>query len=137
MHSGRTHQKIEELAGTQLDKLSEVILLQAANDSECALRLSDIAGRLGVELSSVSRKVHKLEVAGFVGRVNDPNDGRAWRLQITEAGSHAVGELARARARLASDALATWSDGERHQLVELLEHFATDLCRQLGEKSHD
>ncbi len=136
MHTPRTHQRIERSAGVQLDKLSEVILLQATGDSDCKLRLTDIAERVGVELSSVSRKAQKLETLGLVERMPDPEDGRASKLRITGAGTTQVTSLARARSDLADAALASWSDKDRKQLTALLQRFAADLSEQL-EKSGD
>lgn len=124
---------VENLPGPQLDKVSEIVLSQVSCDTGCELRLSDVAARLGVELSSVSRKVHKLETVGLVGRSSDPGDGRACRLRITEEGAAALGQIRQARQAFMERATEDWSPADKQRLTELLLRFVTDIERTSGE----
>ena len=47
------------------------------------LRQIELADMLDIEAITLSRIVDRLEEAGLVKRVADPNDRRAWRLHIT------------------------------------------------------
>lgn len=54
------------------------------------LRVSDLAARLRIDRSNVSRLCARMEAAGEITRARDPADGRAWRLQLTPAGERAA-----------------------------------------------
>ena len=57
----------------------------------------DLAQRLRLEKSTVSRLVKVLEKRGWVGRKKSSHDGRAMELRLTEAGKKAAARLAEAR----------------------------------------
>lgn len=63
---------------------TSTVLLRSIRDA--ALRLGDLAERLGVNPSVASRAVAALEQQGYVARVADPDDARACRIQSTRAG---------------------------------------------------
>lgn len=50
-----------------------------------------LAARVGIEAPTLSVTITKLEAAGVVERVADPDDGRAWRVRI--AGSSSLGDV--------------------------------------------
>jgi DNA-binding MarR family transcriptional regulator len=84
----RTLRAIEQdLADRGLIPLSwyDVLLeLDAAPDRR--LRMQDLASRVVLSRTRVSRLVSELEAAGLVERVPDPEDGRATLAQLTPAG---------------------------------------------------
>jgi DNA-binding MarR family transcriptional regulator len=90
-------------------------------------RLSDLAAALGVDLSTVSRQVRHLELAGLVARRSDPADGRASRVALTGRGSAVLTEVRDKRRALLADALQAWSSADREQLSQLLGRLAEDL----------
>ena len=51
-----------------------------------ALRLSDLAAQMELDASTASRHVRALEQLGLVRRSPDPDDGRAFRVELTEQG---------------------------------------------------
>ena len=51
-----------------------------------AIRLSDLAARMEIDASTASRHVRALEQAGLLRRSPDPDDGRAFRVELTDAG---------------------------------------------------
>ena len=55
-------------------------------ERERGLRQQDLAVRLNLEKSTVSRLVKKLESRGWIARTTDPADTRAFILRLTEAG---------------------------------------------------
>ncbi len=126
--------QVRESAGSELDKVSEVVLRALTGHSDTEMRLSDLAKRLGVELSSVSRKVHKLEENGFLRRTTDPKDARAWQLHLTETGQQELQKLDAVRNALLSDALADWPAEEVVQLSRLFNQFIIDLAKRVGEQ---
>jgi DNA-binding MarR family transcriptional regulator len=94
-----------------------------------AARVSEIAERLRVDLSVASRQVAVLESSGWVTRRRDPDDGRAHRLEVTDAG-HAV--LADARERMVhayAGLLEGWSAEDVAQLTGALARLREDFAR--------
>lgn len=61
------------------------------------LSQSELARRLQLEKSTVSRLVAQLSAHGWVARERDPGDGRAVRLRLSEVGRNAASELSLAR----------------------------------------
>src|SRR5919205_3100755 len=93
----RQHERLMALAGVPLDRAAVALLRQIA-DSE-PLRSGELANRLGVEASHVTRTVQQLQKSGYVTRVPDPDDGRAQRIRLTDAGRSAVDRVRDAGAR--------------------------------------
>ncbi|MEU0221897.1 MarR family transcriptional regulator, partial [Streptomyces sp. NPDC006265] len=83
----RQHDRLMALAGVPLDRAAVALLRQIA-DSE-PLRPGELAARLGVEASHVTRTVQQLQKSGYVTRVPDPDDRRAQRIELTDAGGEA------------------------------------------------
>ncbi|MCX4473934.1 MarR family transcriptional regulator [Micromonospora sp. NBC_01655] len=51
-----------------------------------AIRLTDLAARLGISKGTLSRQINGLEGLGLVRREPDPDDRRAFQLSLTEEG---------------------------------------------------
>ena len=90
-------------------------------------RMTELAGVLCLDLSTVSRQVRALEDAGLVVRTIDPDDRRASVLTPTPAGKDLVTRMKAAFSRLIDNALQDWSDRDRRTLNNLLTRLATDL----------
>ncbi|MDQ0578966.1 MarR family winged helix-turn-helix transcriptional regulator [Streptomyces rishiriensis] len=121
----RQHERLMTLAGVPLDRAAVALLRQVA-DSE-PLRPGELAQRLGVEASHVTRTVQQLQKSGYVTRVPDPDDGRAQRIQLTEAGRAAVDRVREAGARGMQLVLADWSPEELGQLATLFHRMVDDF----------
>jgi DNA-binding MarR family transcriptional regulator len=91
------------------------------------VRVSDVAQTLNVALSVASRQVAALERAGYVAREADPEDGRAHRVSVTEAGRRVLEESHRRMVSAFSRALADWGDDEVVALSESLERLREDV----------
>ncbi|MET7682560.1 MarR family transcriptional regulator [Streptomyces sp. NPDC005423] len=121
----RQHDRLMALAGVPLDRAAVALLRQVA-DSE-PLRPGELANRLGVEASHVTRTVQQLQKAGYVTRVADPDDRRAQRIELTAAGRKAVDQVRDAGARGMQLALADWSADELRQLAGLFHRMVDDF----------
>ena len=93
---------------------------------------SDFANHLEVQPSVVTRVLAKLESNEFIDRTVDPNDGRRYRIQITEKGtrvSEFVEEL------FVQELLAGVSSFDDEQIEALTKHVAmlTDVVLILEE----
>lgn len=87
--------------------------------------MNRLAQALDVVPSSASRLCDRLEAAGLLRRMPDPQDRREVRLMLTPAGRRLLDELhERRRAALAS-VLERMSPADRHDLVRALAAFET------------
>ena len=92
-----------------------------------SVRLTVLAGSLGLDPSSVSRQVTALEKAGLLAREEDPSDRRATRLTLTSAGADVVASLQQARARALHRLTPDWSDSDIDALADRLARLNLDL----------
>jgi DNA-binding MarR family transcriptional regulator len=53
---------------------------------EGPMRLGALSRRLGIAPSTLTRNVERIEARGWVERVEDPDDGRAFRMRLTTRG---------------------------------------------------
>ncbi|MFG2947313.1 MarR family winged helix-turn-helix transcriptional regulator [Streptomyces adustus] len=127
----RQHDRLMALAGVPLDRAAVALLRQIA-DSD-ALRPGELAQRLGVEASHVTRTVQQLQRSGYVTRVPDPDDGRAQRIQLTVEGRRAIGRIRAAGTRGMQLALADWSPQELSQLATLFHRMVDDFLAYAAE----
>ena len=70
------------------------------------LRQIELADMLDIEPITLSRIVDRLEEAGFVERVADPADRRAWRLHVTVQARPLVEKLRRVADEMISEAFS-------------------------------
>ncbi|WOX16672.1 MarR family transcriptional regulator [Streptomyces sp. N50] len=123
----RQHDRLMALAGVPLDRAAVALLRQVADSDP--LRPGELAQRLGVEASHVTRTVQQLQKSGYVTRVPDPDDRRAQRIELTEAGRQAVSNVRDAGARGMQMALSEWSTDELQQLATLFHRMVDDFLK--------
>ncbi|MER7925787.1 MarR family transcriptional regulator [Streptomyces sp. NPDC096057] len=123
----RQHDRLMALAGVPLDRAAVALLRQIADSDP--LRPGELAHRLGVEASHVTRTVQQLQKSGYVTRVPDPDDRRAQRIELTEAGQRAVTSVRDAGARGMQMALSEWSTDELRQLATLFHRMVDDFLK--------
>ncbi|MEV4972325.1 MarR family winged helix-turn-helix transcriptional regulator [Streptomyces scopuliridis] len=121
----RQHDRLMAQAGVSLDRAAVALLRQIA-DTE-PLRPSELANRLAVEASHVTRQVQQLAKSGYVTRVPDPEDGRAQRIQLTPAGREVVDRIRETSRRGMQAALADWSPQDLQQLAALFHRMVDDF----------
>ncbi|MFC8143907.1 MarR family winged helix-turn-helix transcriptional regulator [Streptomyces paradoxus] len=121
----RQHERLMALAGVPLDRAAVALLRQIA-DSE-PQRPGELAARLGVEASHVTRTVQQLQKSGYVTRVPDPDDRRAQRIELTDAGGEAIAKIREAGVRGMQLALSDWSPEELGQLATLFHRMVDDF----------
>lgn len=105
------------------------------------LRVSEIAGRVHSDVSTVSRQTATMMQAGVVSRESDPSDGRAVRLSLTDVGTDLLARLKSVRAELFSAALADWTADDvracHHHLARLSDDLAIWFAESRGLPGHD
>ncbi|MFF0343567.1 MarR family winged helix-turn-helix transcriptional regulator [Kribbella sp. NPDC004875] len=108
--------------GDTIDHSAHVVLFALRCNG--ALRLSDLAARLELDASTASRHVRSLEQLGLVRRSPDPDDGRAFRVELTEQGIEQWEASARHRMELLSAAMEGWSEEDVQTFERLMTRFA-------------
>jgi DNA-binding MarR family transcriptional regulator len=83
--------------------------------------LSSVAEKLDLSMPSASRAVEWLVKRDYVARAEDPNDRRARRLELTEAGDELAHRLLSARLEGLGQFAASLGDEERERLSAALE----------------
>jgi DNA-binding MarR family transcriptional regulator len=89
------------------------------------MRVTDLAEIKQADPSTVSRQAAQLVKAGLARREADPEDGRASRLAVTEAGQAACGKLHDAREALVADVLKDWPAERVDAFADLFAQFNT------------
>jgi DNA-binding MarR family transcriptional regulator len=122
----RQHERLMAVAGVQSLDRSATALLRHLADAE-PVRIGELATRLNVEASHVTRQVQHLEKAGYATRVPDPDDRRAQRIQLTEAGRDVVERIRKASCLGMRQSLGDWSDADLRQLSVLFRRLVSDF----------
>ncbi|MGH3444583.1 MAG: MarR family winged helix-turn-helix transcriptional regulator [Nocardioidaceae bacterium] len=91
------------------------------------MRVSDLAERVELDQSTVSRHVKMLEENGIVERAPDPDDGRASLVRLSTAGRATVRATFERRFQRIKNVLEPWSQADRADLQRLLTRLAADL----------
>ena len=121
------------LAQGNLDPGMMFVLHQVqANGS---LRVSELAGCMGLDASTASRHVRHLEDGGYLARTGDPGDRRASRVRLTPKGRGALARAMRAKAALLDRATADWPQEDRDRLTELLTRLLDSIDQLTGTET--
>ena len=112
------------------DELSprEYGVLYALSAAPDGLRITELRGDVLLTQPGISRLIGRLEAAGLVERVDDPDDGRACRIRLTDAGARAQRAVGRRHGRHVAQTMSRRFSTE--QLLQL-----RDLCRSLTTES--
>jgi len=103
----------------------ELLLLQLWDRDRCSQ--TDLVERLGIDPSTVTKMLQRLERGGWVRREPSPDDGRAILVTLTAAGHDLQAAVADLWRRLEQESVKTLADGERAELLRLLGKVETGL----------
>ncbi len=100
------------------------------------MRVSDLASKIELDVSTVSRQIRQLEDKGIVERTTDPGDGRASLVRLSDVGRSTIQAGFRRRFERIRGVLEPWSERDRAQLQRLLTRLAADL-REANDRAVD
>jgi DNA-binding MarR family transcriptional regulator len=127
----RVRERFTAVAGMALDRPSYSVLFRL---EEGPARLSDLAQKVGVDISTLSRQVHNLEAGGLVARSVMEEDRRAALLAVTDKGRDLVGRIRAAKRAAITEMLEHWTMDERAELGRVLGRLADEMvafgCRE-------
>jgi len=104
-----------------LDRSAYLLLRQISSHGSAGVKA--LSEEFSLDISTVSRQAAALEQKGYVDRIPDPLDGRAYSLQITELGAKELLENKAARMTGIADLLKNWSDEECEMFGQLMKKF--------------
>lgn len=107
---------------------ARLALLQVIGEHP-GLRPSEIADRLQVDFSLVSRQVQSLEHAGYVAVVPDSSDRRSRRVSLTSAGSEEWHRLHQYGLARFETFVADWDTADVVTLARLLRRLYADASK--------
>lgn len=93
------------------------------------MRLAELAQRVNSDLSVVSRQVTALEQSGYAVRQQDPEDGRATLISMTDAGREAMSAMLSTRTHWLRTTMDGWTEEEARTLVGFLNRLNDDVSR--------
>jgi DNA-binding MarR family transcriptional regulator len=82
-----------------------------------------LAEEFHLDISTISRQSAALEQKGYVYRIPDPSDGRAYSLEVTELGMKEFKEHQQMRFALIQENLKKWSADEQKLFGKLLRKY--------------
>ena len=91
------------------------------------LKQRELAQRLGVKAPTVSVAISRLEAAGVVERLEDPEDPRAWSVRLAPNAPLAPG--VEVLESLERDLVGSLSSKDRRGLIDLLERVTARMSR--------
>jgi DNA-binding MarR family transcriptional regulator len=121
---------LDDGTGRLLERPAYAVLARLHDDGP--MRLAALATLLGLDPSTVSRQVQGLTEAGMTSRQADPDDRRAARLELTEAGRARLLTTRDHRSRLLHGLLEAWPADDREAFADLLERFNADVAAALA-----
>jgi MarR family transcriptional regulator for hemolysin len=78
--------------------------------------------------SNITRRLAQLIQQGLVAKHRDPNDGRAWVVELTAAGKELVPRLEKGLAKVNQQVFAKMSAAQREELARLLQQVNENLA---------
>ncbi|MFC5450547.1 MarR family winged helix-turn-helix transcriptional regulator [Paenibacillus aestuarii] len=108
---------------------SAYLLLHHIRD-QGSVGVKALAETLQLDISTVSRQAGALEQKGYVFKVPDPQDGRAYSFKLTDFGMAELLEFKQARSNMLKELLQEWSDEDCANFSRLLNKFNESLCEK-------
>ncbi|MED1201619.1 MarR family winged helix-turn-helix transcriptional regulator [Heyndrickxia acidicola] len=101
-----------------LDRSGYLLLTLLANEGPLSIRV--MADRFQLNMSTISRQVHALEVNGLIQRKEDELDARVSLIYISEKGQTALNASKKYRIESYENILEGWTNDEKGIFADLL-----------------
>jgi DNA-binding MarR family transcriptional regulator len=103
----------------------EILDLLVMRDGQ---RMSELASAIGVDPSTITRAMHRMEAAGLAARCPVAADGRVVTAQLTPEGRRIHAVVVARRAELIRAAIVDFTPAEQERLADLLERFVGSVA---------
>lgn len=122
----RSFYREEQDAGA-LDRWNYALLVRLYDEGP--LRVGEVARRFGIDKSTASRHLGKLQEDGLVEAISDERDARSVLLRVTHQGEASLLEARQARMEPMRRLFDTWPEQDQSELTRLLTRLNEDLDR--------
>ena len=116
-------------------KGSQKRILMVLNEIDGSIAQRDLTKRLGIQPGSASEVIGKLESEGYVKRIPNETDRRTIDVILTEAGKSAAAQARGERDNRHEEMFSCLSEGEKNQLLSLLEIVRKDWEKRYQDSS--
>ena len=89
--------------------------------------VTDLARAAELNPGAMTRLLDKLETKGYIARIADPADRRAWHIQLTEAGEAMWRDVNHCGQRVRELAMSGMGNDDRSRLIALLTQVRDNL----------
>ncbi|OAS17731.1 MarR family winged helix-turn-helix transcriptional regulator [Paenibacillus oryzisoli] len=104
-----------------LDRAAYLLLHQISTHGSAGVKA--LAEEFQLDISTISRQTAALEQKGYLYRIPDPQDGRAYSMQLTDAGTEELALNKQARLAYLTKHLQDWTEEDQQRFGELLNKF--------------
>lgn len=104
-----------------LDRSAYLLLYRIISQGPAGVKI--LADEFQLDISTISRQTAALEQKGYVYRIQDPLDGRAYTLQITELGKKEFDVHQLARCERIGQIIKDWTNEESQLFGQLLRKY--------------
>lgn len=94
------------------------------------VRVSDLATRLSLAPSVVSRAIGTLEEKGLVERNQDPDDARSWQIALTDPGQLRLAAVQQAYVERLTGVLDAWDDADILEAARLMRKLQETIAEE-------
>jgi DNA-binding MarR family transcriptional regulator len=91
------------------------------------LRIGALAVALGIDNSTITPQIQRLEREGLIARKADPRDRRAALVEITYPGKQLLTRLQNSRRAMLNEKLRDWPLGDRESVAAVVSRLASAL----------
>lgn len=119
------HQRIIDSIGLSIDR-SAVLIVETLHEHG-PMRMSELAGKIRLDRSTISRQVTAVTKAGLVQKMPDPEDGRVSVLALTPLGQTVRHKVVTAWTSIAVGLIAEWPPEDQAELARLLTRLAHQM----------
>ncbi|MDJ0394367.1 MarR family winged helix-turn-helix transcriptional regulator [Rhodococcus sp. G-MC3] len=110
------------------------VLAILATEGEC--RQTDLANRLCVSQSALSRQIADLVDLGYIDRTPDPDDKRASRVCVSATGQHKLAIIWDYRAQRLREMLSDWSETEARTALDSIRKLNNTFNEDAQDLAH-
>ena len=121
----RLHDHIVEEAGVEIDRAAYLVLREL--EAVGPIRVTELATKLSVDPSTMSRHISALQRRGWIERTPDPADGRATLVAVSRTGARTIRRVEAGRRNILTAVLSQWDGEDQAALVALMTRFGNDL----------
>jgi DNA-binding MarR family transcriptional regulator len=104
-----------------LDRSAYLLLHEIVTKGPAGVK--SLATEFQLDVSTVSRQAAALEQKGYLFRIPDETDGRAYTLEITEIGLEEFKKEKKFRKNRVAEVIKIWTEEERETFAKLLKKY--------------